>query len=131
MKKWLLCYACGSLGGLSSSLVVWAAGDFKITTSAGVSIAPVLTLAWLYPRIVQSGLWGLLFMLPIAQSRVILKGGVLSLVVSMVQLFIILPYLNHKGIAGINLGWLTPVFIIFFNWIWGVTTALCLRISRS
>lgn len=130
MKKLLIYFAAGCLGALANSLTVWLFGDVGITRHFSVSIAPSLSAAWLYPRIVWGGIWGLLFFLPMLNSKLIRKGSLLSLFPTAVQLFIIFPFKVNKGIAGLELGQLTPVFVIFFNWIWGVVTALTIKFSK-
>jgi len=130
MKKLLIFFAAGCIGALANSLTVWFFGDLGITSSMGVSVAPSLTPDWLYPRIVWGGLWGLLFILPMLQSKPLLKGALLSLFPTIVQLFVIFPYKTRFGIAGLELGMLTPLFVLFFNWVWGVVTALTIRFAR-
>jgi hypothetical protein len=130
MKKLLIYFAAGCLGALMNSLAVWLFGDIGITKHFSVSIAPSLSAAWLYPRIVWGGIWGLLFFLPMLNSKLIRKGSLLSLFPTAVQLFIIFPFKANKGIAGLELGQLTPAFVIFFNWIWGVVTALTVKFSK-
>ncbi len=130
MKKLLIYFAAGSLGALASSLVVWLFGEYSITKVAGVAIAPALSPAWLYPRIVWGGLWGFLFLLPLKNSRLLLKGSVLSLFPTAVQLFIIFPYKINKGMAGLELGLLTPMFVLIFNWGWGIVTAGTIKFAR-
>ncbi len=56
-RKISLVFAAGVLGALLNSLAVWAAGEFGITATAGVKIAPKLSAAWLYPRLVGWGIW--------------------------------------------------------------------------
>ena len=130
MKKLLIFFAAGCVGALGNSLAVWQFGQLGITSVFGVSIAPSLTPGWLYPRIVWGGLWGLLFILPLLQSRLLLKGAVLSLFPTLVQLFVVFPFMANKGLAGLELGLLTPVFVLFFNWVWGVVAALTIKFSR-
>ena len=130
MKKLLIFFAAGCLGGLANSIAVWLFGYFHITSSFGVSIAPLLTPGWLYPRIVWGGIWGLLFILPMLQSKLLLKGTVLSLFPTAVQLLVVFPLKAHKGIAGIDLGLFTPLFVLFFNWVWGIVTALAIKFGR-
>lgn len=130
MKKLLIFFAAGCVGALGNSLAVWQFGQLGITSAFGVSIAPSLTPGWLYPRIVWGGLWGLLFILPLLQSRLLLKGAVLSLFPTLVQLFVVFPFMANKGLAGLELGLLTPVFVLFFNWVWGVVAALTIKFSR-
>ena len=130
MKKYFILFAAGCLGALANSLAVWLFGDLRITGALGVSIAPAITPAWLYPRVVWGGLWGLLFLLPIYPSKPILKGSFLSLFPTAVQLLVVFPLKAGKGLAGLELGLLTPVFVVFFNWVWGVVTALSIRAAR-
>jgi len=129
MKPLFICFTAGALGALANSLAVWLCGRYGITLSAGVSIAPALTPAWLYPRIVWGGLWGLLFVLPISGST-FTKGSLLSLFPTLVQLFIVFPVQTPHGMAGLGLGTLTPLFVLGFNWIWGVVTALAIKWVR-
>ena len=130
MKRVLICFASGCLGALVSSLTVWLFGNFGISRSLGVSIAPALTPNWLYPRIVWGGIWGLLFLFPLMNSRPFSKGTFMSLVPTVVQLFVIFPYKAKKGLAGLDLGLLTPLLVIVFNWVWGVVTSLTIRYSK-
>jgi hypothetical protein len=136
MSRWLqklsLYFAAGSLGGLINSLAVWASGVYGISAALNVSIAPRLTPGWLYPRIVWGGLWGLLFLLPLVKSRFVLRGLILSLGPSLVQLVYIFPTVLHKGMLGMQLGSLTPVLVLLFNAIWGIAAAFWLRlVDRS
>ena len=130
MRKLLIFFAAGCLGGLANSIAVWVFGYWGITSSLGVSIAPSLTPAWLYPRIVWGGIWGLIFILPMLQSKLLLKGAVLSLFPTAVQLFVVFPIKANKGIAGIDLGLYTPLFVLFFNWVWGFVTAVTIKIDK-
>jgi hypothetical protein len=130
MKRLLFFFGAGCLGALANSLVVWFFGNHGIPASFGVSISPALTPGWLYPRIVWGGLWGLLFLFPVFNSRPFAKGTLLSLFPTMVQLFIVFPFQTNKGIAGIALGALTPVFVFVYNWIWGVVTSIAIRYSK-
>jgi len=130
MNKLFIFFAAGCIGGLANSLLVWQFGALGINANLGVAIAPSLSPSWLYPRIVWGGLWGLLFILPFLQSKLFLKGTILSIFPTLAQLFIIFPYKTHKGIAGLELGLLTPLLVIFFNWVWGIASALAIKLAR-
>lgn len=130
MNKSLIFFAAGCLGALANSLTVWLFGDLGISQALGVTISPDLSPHWLYPRIVWGGLWGLLFLLPIWQSRLVWKGVVLSLFPTAVQLFIVFPLQAEKGIGGLELGLLTPFLVVFFNGVWGVCTALVIKLAK-
>lgn len=126
----MIFFTAGCIGALANSLVVWQFGQLGITSMFDVAIAPSFTPNWLYPRIVWGGLWGLLFMLPMLQSKLLLKGTILSIFPTIIQLFVIFPMKADKGMAGLDLGLYTPLFVLFFNWIWGVTTAISIKASR-
>ena len=130
MKRFLrnltLAFSAGCLGGLANSLVVWFFGQRGITTALGVNITPGLTLPWLYPRIVWGGIWGIILILPIFRSY-LLRGLVFSLGPTVVQLFVVFPKAD-KGIMGLDLGNLTPLFVLVFNAVWGIVAGLWLII---
>lgn len=117
-----LVYAAGSVGGLINSLAVWLLGFLGITTALGISIAPQLSAAWLYPRLVWGGLWGFLFLIPLGKSR-LLRGVIYSLGPTLVQLFIVFPLKDGKGMMGMDLGALMPLLVIIANAVWGVVTS--------
>jgi hypothetical protein len=130
MKKILICFAAGCLGALANSLAVWAFGEYGITRQFGVAIAPALKPAWLYPRIVWGGLWGLVFVLPFMNTRLITKGAIISIFPTLVQLLVVFPLKAGKGYFGMDLGMYTPVFVVFFNLIWGVVAALAIKQAK-
>ncbi len=130
MNKLLIFFAAGCVGALANSMTVWLFGNLGINSALGVSIAPPLSPGWLYPRIVWGGIWGLLFVLPMMQSRLLMKGAVLSLFPTAVQLFVVFPLKAHKGVAGLDLGLLTPLLVLFFNWVWGVVTAYTIKRAK-
>jgi len=117
-----LAYAAGNVGGLINSLAVWLLGFLGITTALGVSIAPPLSAAWLYPRLVWGGLWGFLFLIPLGKSP-LLRGVIYSLGPTLAQLFIVFPLKDGKGMMGMDLGALTPLLVIIANVVWGVVTS--------
>ena len=130
MKNLFILFSAGCLGALVNSIAVWLFGRLGITGYFGVSIAPALTPNFLYPRIVWGGIWGFLFLLPILKSKYIKKGTLLSVFPTLVQLFIVFPCKAGKGMAGLDLGLLTPLFVLFYNWIWGVVTAVAVKYSK-
>lgn len=72
----------------------------------------------------------MLFILPMLKSKLLLKGTILSLFPTAIQLFVVFPLKADKGIAGLELGLYTPLFVVFFNWVWGVATALTIKYGR-
>lgn len=117
-----LFFAAGVVGALANSVVSWLFGELGVTHALGVALAPDWSAAWLYPRLVWGGLWGLLFVLPIT-SAVVPRGLLIGLAPMLFQLFVAFPIWAGKGVAGLELGVLTPVFVWLYTAVWGVTAS--------
>jgi hypothetical protein len=130
LNKISLVFAAGCFGGLVNSLAVWIAGEAGINAALGVAIAPRLSAAWLYPRLVWGGIWAILFLLPFMQRRLLFKGLILSLGPSLVQLLVVFPLKAGKGALGLDLGMLTPLLVLVFNAVWGLAAAAWLGSIR-
>jgi hypothetical protein len=121
-----LCLAAGAVGALANSMAVWLLGQLGLPQALGVKLAPAWSAAWLYPRLVWGGLWGLLFVLPLSSGWV-LRGLLLALAPALFQLFVVLPYWQGRGQAGLELGMLTPLFVLLYSAVWGVTASWWLK----
>jgi len=126
LRRMSLLFSAGAAGGLVSSVVLWALGRLGITAMLGVSLAPRLTPAWLYPRIVWGGIWAALFLIPLFKNSPVKRGVLLSLAPSAALLFVVFPHQAYKGYLGLQLGGLTPVLMVVLNAIWGITAAMWL-----
>lgn len=117
-----VCFAAGVVGGLASSLFLWMLGNWGITSLLNVKLTPQLSTAWLYPRLVWGGLWGLVYFfsvgVPRARRHWVRKGLYASLLPSIYTLFVVFPD-QGKGLAGLSLGTLTPLLILATNLVWG------------
>ena len=118
MRNLSLVFAAGCWGALLNSLTVWLFGVLGIAPAFGVNLAPPLTPAFLYPRLVWGGLWGFLFLLPLGRRSFPAKGLFFSLAPTLLQLLLVFPR-AHKGVLGLQLGYLTPLLVVFYNAIWG------------
>lgn len=121
------CFAAGALGGLANALAVWLAGAAGLTLALGVKIAPALSAALIYQRMVWGGIWGLTLLLPLLRGSVFWRGLVFSLGPTAVQLLVVFPYQAGMGLYGLELGALTPGFVVLFNAVWGWLAAAWLR----
>ena len=130
MKNALVVFAAGCLGALIQCVVMWLFTRYGITHSLNVNLPGSIAPAWLYPRVVWGGLWGFLFLLPILSSSVFARSFVLALIPTCVQLFIIYPIYQGRGVAGLSLGMLTPFLVFFFFWVWALVTAITLKIAK-
>jgi hypothetical protein len=116
-------FAAGSAGGLATALTLWLFGLLGITTAFGVDLVQPLTPPFIYTMVVWGGIFGFLFLLPVMQGSVWLRGFIFGLVPTVVQCLIVFPVKMHAGMLGLSLGALTPVFVLIFNTVWGVVTA--------
>ena len=127
MKNLSLVFTAGLFGGLVNCLIVWLFGKLGIPQALGVQIAPPLTTAFIYPELVWGGLWGLLFLIPLGRLSFPVKGLLISLLPSMVQLFWVFPFIARKGILGLQLGALTPLVVLIYTALWGIPAGLWLK----
>nr|WP_246325434.1 hypothetical protein [Dissulfurirhabdus thermomarina] len=104
-------------------MLLWLLGSAGVTAMMGVAIHPRLTAAWLYPRLVWGGLWGLLFLVPLLRGRPVARGLVFGLAPSAAMLAVVFPG-TGKGVLGVGLGALTPLLVLAMNAVWGVTASL-------
>lgn len=122
-RRMSLAYAAGTVGGLFNGFSVWLLGYLGITAALGVKMAPALTAAMLYPRLVWGGLWGFLFLLPFLRRSPLLRGIVYGILPSLVALFIVFPIKVPHGMLGLPLGTLTPLVVLLVNIIWGIVAS--------
>lgn len=127
-----VCFTAGVIGALANSLTAWLSGELGLPAMAGVQLAPDLTKAWLYPRLIWGGLWALAFWITVAHPRSrrhwVRKGLYISLLPTAVQLFYIFPYQAHQDMMGLSLGTLTPAFVLLYNAVWGFFTGVFTRL---
>ncbi|MGK2907618.1 MAG: hypothetical protein ACSLFH_14930 [Desulfuromonadales bacterium] len=125
------CFCAGMLGALCCSLIAWQAGQLGLPAMAGVRMTPALTPDWLYPRLVWGGLWGLVYFLTVAPIKFrrhwARKGLWVSLLPTAFQLFVVYPNMTRHGWLGLELGQLTPLFVMLNNLVWGLFTGIFSR----
>ena len=127
-----VCFVAGLLGALASNLFLWGCGELGITSLLGVKITSQLTQAWLYPKLMNGGFWGLGYFFLVGSPRQrrhwARKGLWFSLVPTAFTLFYLYPYVDHYGLAGFELGALTPLLILLANLVWGLFTGFFTRL---
>lgn len=121
-----LCFAAGAVGALASGVALWIAGRAGLVAALGVSIAPELTPAWLYPRLVWGGLFGLLLALPLTFRGAGVRGLAVSLAPTLAQLLYFFPRAG-RGVLGLELGAATPLVVALANAVWGLVASAWLR----
>jgi len=126
-----LIFAAGGFGGLVKAIVAWLFGALGINALLGSSLAPALTPPWIYQHMVWGGIWALLFLLPLRRLSYPALGVLYSLPQSLVMLLIVMPKMGLAGPWGLGWGRITPVLILFFGAIWGLSTGLWLKVARE
>jgi hypothetical protein len=116
----------GAIGALLASLLFWELSRDGVLAWMGIALSPALSLAWLYPRLVIGGLWGLLFTLPLLPGQPAMRGLLWSLAPSAFMLLHQMPAAG-RGLFGLGYGTLTPALILLVNALWGLTASLWYR----
>jgi hypothetical protein len=122
-------YAGGLVGALVDSFNIWMLGKIGFTALIGVSMHPEFRPAWLYPRLVWGGIWGLLMLLPVMKGRIMQRGMLMSLAPTAMVYFVMFPDMG-KGAFGLGFGLLTPVLVLVLNFIWGIVAACWYEYGR-
>jgi hypothetical protein len=130
MKNLLVVFAAGCLGALAHIFALHLATRYGLIHALNVQISGSLALSWMYPRIVWGGLWGFIFLLPVLSSSTLMRSFVLCLIPAGVQLFVFYPFYEGKGVAGLSLGMLTPLVVVFFYWVWALATSMTLSLAK-
>ena len=121
-----LLFLAGALGGLTNSMVVWSLGTLGVTPALGFSMAPDLSFEWVFRRVFASGLWGIIFLIPVYVHKPIKKGAVLSILPYLSSALWVFPMRMDVGYFGLGFGMGTPIWTLLFAMIWGVTGTLFL-----
>ena len=122
LQRAALYFTAAALGGLAVVITVWGFGQIGVADLFGVAVKPPLAKAFIYKQMVWGGIWGLIFLLPVALKPLWLKGLVMTLAPVIVALVVFFP-LGGAGMLGFNLGTLTPLYIFIVNIPWGLATA--------
>jgi hypothetical protein len=134
LRRVSLCFAAGCFGALVNSFLIWYLGRKGIPQRFEVALAPELNKTFLYARLVWGGLWGQAFCLPFWQrgfwTGVLGRGILLGFLPTLFQLFYVFPALQGKGMLGLSLGSLTPVFVSLYNAVWGIAAGLWLFVAK-
>ncbi len=127
-----ICFCAGMLAALCSSLVAWQSGQMGLPATLNVRMAPTLSPEWIYSRMIWGGLWGLVYFLavgPLKSRRHWARKGLwISLLPTLFQLLVVYPYMTRHDWLGIDLGQLTPLFILAYNLVWGLCTGIFCRL---
>jgi len=119
-------FIAGALGGLTNSIVVWSLGAAGITPALGFSMAPDLSFMWVFRRVFASGLWGIIFLIPVYKNSPIKKGALLSILPWLSSALVVFPMRMDMGYFGLGFGMGTPIWTLLFAAIWGITGTLFL-----
>ena len=130
MKSSLFFYGAGSLGALLACALFWLIQFLGLGQIINMPTFPIFSEAWLYPKIIWGGLFSLCFLLPFMKTNASVKYLVFALLISLVELFVPLPFSLYKGVVGLNTGMYTFAYILIFNLAWALLTRLMLTLAR-
>lgn len=130
LKSSAILFSAGAVGGLATAIVIWAFGFLGISAMLGVSMAPPFAPAFIYPKVVWGGLWGLIYLLLERREEKLpfcLASFLAAIAPALVMLLVFFPFRMNKGFFGLEFGTLTPVLVFFFNYVWAATTLAFFR----
>lgn len=131
LKKLGLTFAGGCLGGITATALNIALGLINFPSSVGVSYSQEANVGNLYAGILIGGIWGFIFLIPVLNNMWYLKGIILSLIPTLVQLMVVLPLEGGAKFFNIDVQSLTPVYILSLNIVWGMITAGFLEYTKG
>ncbi len=127
-----VCFVAGMLGTIATILFLWGCNEANIFHLIRVNYTQTLHLPKLYPQIFVGGFWGLGYFFTVGVPRHrrywIRKGLWFSLLPALTAIFYTYPYVYHKGMAGFDLGMLTPLLIVVSSLVWGLFTGFFARL---
>lgn len=126
LKIAVLLFIAGGLGGFTSGILVWGLGTTGVTPALGFNMVPELRLEWIGRRVFASGLWGIIFLIPVFKNSAVLKGAALGVLPWLSSILFVFPYKMQVGFFGLEMGYGTPLWTLFFGMFWGVTGTLFL-----
>lgn len=135
MHRWLrefaLCFAAGAAGGAAKGLLVLLCSYFPASAALGGHLASALYAQSLphangiYARVVWGGLYGFLFLLPVARGWLWFSGFLWACAITLLQ-WVVLPLLH----GGLHIAWIPLLSTLLLNCIWGWVAALLLHLTR-
>lgn len=121
----------GGIGAFLQSLLIYVLGQFGLFSLLRLPLEFPFDLVWFYQRISWGGLWGLVFLLPFWRGAPHLKRGIiLGILPALLTLLLFLPFKDGHGYLGLNLGFMMPVVVLFFNVVWGMITGWLCDLAR-
>lgn len=129
VKSLSLIFAAGCFGGLAKGLAAWLFGAIGLNALLGSQFTPSMSSQWVYAHVVWGGLWALLFLLPVRGWSIYSLGILYSLPQSIISLLVMFPKMG-RGLLGLQLGYSTPILVIFFGCIWGLATSFWWKVAR-
>ncbi|PLX80133.1 MAG: hypothetical protein C0615_01565 [Desulfuromonas sp.] len=126
-----VCFCAGLIAAVVSEGTKWTFILLKLNEKVGVNFYSDFHFRALAPLLIWGGIWGLVFSLVVTGNRYrkhwVRKGIIISLLPTAHQLFYIYPQAGH-GMLGVDLGMLTPLFVLLFNLMWGIYAGIFTRL---
>jgi len=132
LKTLIFVFIAGALGGFTSGVLVWLFGAIGLTPATGFNMTPDLSFGWMSGRVFASGVWGIIFLIPVYNASALKKGALLGILPWLSSILYVLPFKLNAGWLGLEMGYGTPLWTLFFGVFWGVSGTLFLaKISPS
>lgn len=117
LRNILSAFGAGAAGGISNVVFLVVAAAVGLPALFGLTLPNFGTAAFLYKQMVWGGLWALVFLLPVVPRNWVTRAIIVALASASLTFFVFFPMGTTDGkgpgIAGLNIGTLMPVYVIF------------------
>lgn len=128
MQKWLrdiaLVFAAGCAGALAKTGVIWLCLHFSSLHGVASYLSGAQYPAGFYARIVWGGIGAALFLLPLVRKSWLVRGLCWGIIAALLQL-VALPLLSG---GSVHFALIPILAALVLSCVWGITTALALRL---
>jgi hypothetical protein len=118
----------GLLAAVVKNAMWWFLARHGLAEPYASAFAPHLTLNAIAPHLIWGGAWGLTFAIAVGPRAWWVRGVLWSLGPMLVELFYTLPHSGY-GTLGQGLGSLAGAAVLAGYLVWGLVTALWIRLS--
>ena len=126
-RRLSLAFAAGSFAAAATCLVIWLSDRYDIFDAMGIRLRSRVDWRHLPTLMVIGGAWGAASLLPGLRHPNIRSGLMWSIGPTFTVLVVAFP-LKNQGFLGLDMGLFTPILVAALSGVWGMTTALWLRV---
>ena len=123
-KKIVAAFASGCFGGIAVNAINLTFGFLNLPHAIGVDFVADFNLVDLLSDIFWGGAWGLLFLVPLMNSMLTLKGVFIGILSFCFQLLATISYVHHH-VINVHDPLALIAYLFGLNVFWGIISSVC------